>query len=79
MAAANPQLRTAAPGSLFPPVVAQPFTHVVNAIVTEIPLRLEPVTEEDAFEVVNDLQRETVRARIAELFGTDEPRRAIVD
>jgi len=59
-------------------VVAQRFTHVVNAVVTEIPLRLEPVTE-DAFEVVNDVQRETVLARIAELFGTDEPRRAIVD
>ena len=57
---------------------AQLFTHVVNAIVTEIPLRLEPVTE-DAFEVVNDGQRETILARIAELFGSDEPRRPIVD
>ena len=51
---------------------------MVNAIVTEIPLKLEPVTE-DQFDAVTDRQRETVRARIAELFGSDEPRRAIFD
>ena len=53
---------------------------MVNAVVTEIPLELEPVTD-DAFEAdaPDDVQRETILARIAELFGSTEPRRAIVD
>jgi hypothetical protein len=53
---------------------------MVNAIVTEVPLELEPVTE-DSFELVaeSDPARERVLARIAELFGSGEPRRAIVD
>jgi len=53
---------------------------MVNAVVTEIPRTLEPVTE-DAFEgdAIMARERETVLARIAELFGSDEPRRAIVD
>ena len=53
---------------------------MVNAVVTEIPRTLEPVTD-DAFDADagTDLQRETVLARIAELFGSDAPPRAIVD
>src|SRR3954452_12245795 len=53
--------------------------HMLNAVVTEIPLKLEPVTE-DSFEYVpaGDLTREEIVARIAQLFGS-EPRRAIVD
>ncbi len=53
---------------------------MVNAVVTEIPLKLEPVSE-DAFETVATTvdEREAVLARIAELFGSQEPRRAIVD
>ena len=52
---------------------------MLNAVVTEIPLKLEPVTE-DSFEYVasGDRTREEVVARIAQLFGS-EPRRAIVD
>ena len=53
---------------------------MTNAVVTELPLRLEPVTE-DRFEYVatGDRTREEIVARIAQLFGSDEPRRAIVD
>ncbi len=53
---------------------------MVNAVVTEIPLRLEPVTD-DAFEPVTatEAERELVLARIAALFGSHEPRRAIMD
>jgi hypothetical protein len=52
---------------------------MLNAVVTEIPLKLEPVTE-DTFEhvAVSDHPREEIVARIAQLFGS-EPRRAIVD
>jgi hypothetical protein len=52
---------------------------VLIAVVTEIPPKLEPVTE-DAFEHVAATERpsEAVAARLAELFGS-EPRRAIVD
>ena len=53
---------------------------MVNAVVTEVPLKLEPVTA-DSFEPLpeNDGAREAILARIAELFGSDGPRRAIVD
>ena len=53
---------------------------MVNAVVTEIPLRLEPVTA-DAFETdgPSEAEREVILARIATLFGSPEPRRAIVD
>ena len=53
---------------------------MVTAVITEMPRELEPVTE-DAFDAVasTDSPRETILARIAELFGSDEPRRAIVD
>ncbi len=55
-------------------------TNMVNAVVTEIPLRLEPVTD-DAFETdgPTEAEREIVLARIAALFGSSEPRRAIMD
>jgi hypothetical protein len=53
---------------------------MVNAVVTEIPLRLEPVTD-DAFEIdgPTEAERAVIRARIAALFGSPEPQRAIVD
>ena len=53
---------------------------MVNAVVTEIPLQLEPVTD-DAFEAggPTDAEREATLARIAALFGSREPRRAILD
>ena len=53
---------------------------MVNAVVTEVPLKLEPVTA-DSFEPLpeNDGAREAILARIAELFGSGEPRRASVD
>jgi len=53
---------------------------MVNAVVTEIPRHLEPVTD-DAFDAVEPTaaEREAVLARIAALFGSAEPRRAIVD
>ena len=52
---------------------------MLNAVVTEIPLKLEAVTP-DTFEYVSatDRSREETIARIAQLFGTG-PRRAIVD
>ena len=52
---------------------------MVTAVITEIPRQLEPVTEDSFDAVAGRDQRETVLARIAELFGSDEPRRAIVD
>ena len=63
-----------------PPVPAQRSPHMVNAVVTEIPLKLEPVTD-DAFETSEstEAEREIVLARIAALFGSAEPRRAIFD
>ena len=44
---------------------------MVNAVVTEIPLKLEPVTD-DAFETSErtDAEREVVLARISALFGS---------
>ena len=53
---------------------------MVNAVVTEIPRHLEPVTD-DAFEPVDrtDAEREVILARIAALFGSSESRRPIVD
>ena len=52
---------------------------MLNAVVTEIPLKLEPVTEDSfAYVPAGDQTREEIVARIAELFGS-EPRRAIVD
>ena len=53
---------------------------MLTAVVTEIPLELEPVTE-DSFEyvAVGDRTREEIVARIAQLFGSEPPRRAIVD
>lgn len=52
---------------------------MLNAIVTEIPQKLEPVTE-DSFLLVaaTDPSRETTLARIAELFGSERAR-PIVD
>ena len=52
---------------------------MLTAVVTEIPLKLEPVTE-DSFEYLpaGDQTREEIVALIAQLFGS-EPRRAIVD
>jgi hypothetical protein len=52
---------------------------VLDAIVTEIPPKLEPVTE-DSFLLVaaTDPPRETTLARIAELFGSERAR-IIVD
>jgi hypothetical protein len=53
---------------------------MVNAVVTEIPLRLEPVTD-DAFETdgPTEAERAITLARIAALFGSDEARRPILD
>jgi hypothetical protein len=53
---------------------------MVNAVVTEIPLKLEPVTD-DGFEAVErtEAEREAVLARIVALFGSSEPGRAIFD
>ena len=52
---------------------------MLNAVVTEIPPKLEPVTE-DSFEFVaaTDRPSEAIAARLALLFG-NESRRAIVD
>ena len=52
---------------------------MLTAVVTEIPLKLEPVTD-DSFEYApaGDQTREEIVARIAQLFGSDS-RRAIVD
>ena len=67
--------------AVVPPVVARRcLEEMVNAVVTEIPLKLEPVTD-DAFETdgPTEAEREIVLARIAALFGSQEPRRAILD
>ena len=52
---------------------------MVSAVVTEIPLKLEAVTE-DSFEFVEvtDRPSEATTLRLAQLFGTGA-RRAIVD
>ena len=52
---------------------------MLNAVVTEIPPKLEPVTE-DSFESVaaDDRPSEATAVRLAQLFGS-ESRRAIVD
>ncbi len=52
---------------------------MLNAVVTEIPPKLEPVTL-DSFEYVTagDRPSEATAARLAQLFGS-ESRRAIVD
>ena len=52
---------------------------MLNATVTEIPPKLEPVTDDSfVYVAVTDRPRETTAHRIAELFRT-EPRRRIVD
>ena len=52
---------------------------MIQAEVTEIVQKLEPVTEDSfVYVAVTDRPRASTAARIAELFGT-EPRRAIVD
>ena len=52
---------------------------MLTATVTEIPLKLEPVTEDSFIYVaISDRPRETTAQRIAELFGSGQ-RRAIVD
>jgi hypothetical protein len=52
---------------------------MLNANVTEIPAKLEPVTEDSfVYVAVSDRPRTSTAIRIAELFGT-ERRRAIVD
>ena len=58
-----------------------PPRSMVNAVVTEIPLRLEPVTDDafEADEATAQAPREAMRARIAELFGSCEPRPPIID
>ena len=70
----SPQHRSAGAGE------TMPLDNMVNAVVTETPLRLEPVTD-DAFEAdgPNEAERAVILARIAALFGSGEPRRAIVD
>ncbi len=52
---------------------------MLNAVVTAIPPKLEPVTV-DSFEYVaaSDRPSKTTAARLAQLFGS-ESRRAIVD
>ena len=52
---------------------------MLSAVVTEIPRKLEPVTE-DSFEYVaaGDQTREEIVARIAQLFGSEQ-RQTIVD
>ena len=68
------------PPAPVPPVAAQRFPHMVTAVITEIQREPEPVSE-DSFDAVasTDPARATILARIAVLFGSDEPRRAIVD
>ena len=52
---------------------------MLNATVTEIPPKLEPVTEDSfVYVAVTDRPRETTAHRIAELFGAQRGR-AIVD
>ena len=52
---------------------------MLNVVVTEIPPKLEPVTEDSFMYVaITDRPRENTAQRIAELFGS-ERRRAIVD
>ena len=52
---------------------------MLNAIVTEIPPKPEPATEDSFIYVaITDRPRDTTAHRIAELFGSEQ-RRAIVD
>jgi hypothetical protein len=52
---------------------------MLDAIVTEIPPKPEPPTEDSFIYVaISDRPRETTAHRIAELFGSEQ-RRAIVD
>jgi hypothetical protein len=52
---------------------------MLNANVTEIPAKLEPVTEDSfVYVAVSDRPRETTAHRIAELFGAERGR-TIVD
>jgi hypothetical protein len=54
--------------------------NMLTANVTEIPQKLEPPTEESFIYVaVTDRPRETTAHRIADLFGSERGRRAIVD
>ena len=53
---------------------------MLNASVTEIPQKLEPVTEDSfVYVAVSDRPTESKLHRIADLFGPDRGRRAIVD
>ena len=50
------------------------------ANVTEIPQKPEPPTDESfVYVAVTDRHRDTTAQRIAELFGSERGRRAIVD
>ena len=51
-----------------------------NAIITEIPQLLEPTTEDSfVYVAVTDRPSESKLHRIADLFGSERGRRAIVD
>jgi len=51
-----------------------------NASVTEIPQKLEPVTEDSfVYVAISEHPTESKLHRIAELFGSERGRRAIVD
>jgi hypothetical protein len=51
---------------------------MLNAVVTEIPPKLEPVTEDSfVYIAVTDRQRETTAHRIAELFGAERGRASV--
>jgi len=55
---------------------------MTSAVVVETPLQLEPLTADAFLDDATDAERERVaatRARLAELFGSAPPRRAIVD
>jgi len=53
---------------------------MLNAIVTEIPATLEPVTEDYfAYVVVSERPRESTSHRLADLFGDGPGSRTIVD
>jgi hypothetical protein len=53
---------------------------MLDATVTEIPQRLEPVTEDPfAYVAASERPTESKLHRIAELFGPERARRTIVD
>jgi hypothetical protein len=53
---------------------------MLNANVTENPPQLEPVTEDSfVYVVISDRPSESKLHRIADLFGAERGRRAIVD